>query len=123
MHFTGRLRDVAVVAPETEQTGVGHGISVFTPMAVRRVRVKDLFEGWAVDGRPADCVKLAVLELLGWRPDFVISGINAGLNTGMYTLYSGTVAGAAEGAVFFGIPSTAASQRRPVIPIPTQRRS
>lgn len=106
---TESLGEVAVVAPETVQTGVGHGISVRTPMATRRVCVKGLFEGWAVDGRPADCVKLAILKLFDWRPDFVISGINAGLNTGMYTLYSGTVAGAAEGAVFFGIPSMAVS--------------
>lgn len=103
------LGEVAVVAPEAAQSGVGHGISVLTPMTVRRVRVKSVFEGWAVDGRPADCVKLALIELLGWRPDFVISGINAGLNTGMYTLYSGTVAGAAEAAVFFDIPSMAVS--------------
>ena len=103
------LGEVAVVAPETEQTGVGHGITVHTPMAARRVSVRGVFEGWAVDARPADCVKLAILELLSWRPDFVLSGINAGLNTGMYTLYSGTVAGAAEGAVFFGIPSMAVS--------------
>ena len=106
---TESLGEVAVVAPETVQTGVGHGISVRTPMATRRVCVKGLFEGWAVEGRPADCVKLAILELLAWRPDFAISGINAGLNTGMYTLYSGTVAGAAEAAVFFGVPSMAVS--------------
>jgi len=103
------LGEVAVVAPETPQTGAGHGISVHTPMTVHRVQVKGIFEGWAVVGRPADCVKLAILELLAWRPDFVISGINAGLNTGMYTLYSGTVAAAAEAAVFFGLPSMAVS--------------
>jgi 5'-nucleotidase len=103
------LGEIAVVAPETPQSGVGHGISVLTPIATRRVHVNNMFEGWAVEGRPADCVKLAVLQLLDWRPDFVISGINAGLNTGMYMLYSGTVAGAAEGAVFFRLPSMAVS--------------
>lgn len=103
------LGQIEVVAPETSQSGVGHAISVLTPMAAHRVHVKNVFEGWAVDGRPADCVKLAMLELLKWRPDFVISGINAGMNTGMYILYSGTVAGAAEGAVFFGVPSMAVS--------------
>lgn len=103
------LGHIDVVAPATQQTGVGHGISVATPMPVERVRVRDAFDGWSVGGRPADCVKLGILHLLDDRPDFVISGINAGLNTGMYTLYSGTVAAAAEAAVFFGIPSMAVS--------------
>ena len=102
------LGQVEVVAPETTQSGVGHAISVLTPMPAHRVHVKNVFEGWAVDGRPADCVKLALLELLEWRPDFLISGINAGMNTGVYILYSGTVAGAAEGAIY-GIPSMAVS--------------
>jgi 5'-nucleotidase len=103
------LGQVAVVAPDTAQSAVGHAISVLTPMAAHRVHIKNVFEGWAVDGRPADCVKLAMLELLDWRPDFVVSGINAGINTGLYIFYSGTVAGAAEGAVFFGVPSMAVS--------------
>lgn len=102
------LGELEVVAPETSQSAIGHAISVLTPMTARRVRVKDVFEGWSVDGRPADCVKLAMLELLKWRPDFVVSGINAGVNTGINILYSGTVAGAAEGA-FFGVPSMAVS--------------
>ena len=102
------LGEVEVVAPETTQSGVGHAISVLTPMPARRVHVKQVFHGWSVDGRPADCVKLALLELLEWRPDFLISGINAGINTGVYVLYSGTVAGAAEGALY-GIPSMAVS--------------
>lgn len=103
------LGEIGVVAPDTAQSGVGHGISVLTPMVAHHLHVKNLFTGWAVAGRPADCVKLAILELLEWRPDYVISGINAGLNTGMYVLYSGTVAGAAEAAIFFNIPSMAVS--------------
>jgi 5'-nucleotidase len=105
------LRDLGtldVVAPETSQSAVGHAITVLSPMAAHRVHVKNVFEGWSVDGRPADCVKLAMLELLDARPDFVLSGINAGVNTGINILYSGTVAGAAEGA-FFGVPSMAVS--------------
>jgi 5'-nucleotidase len=102
------LGEVAVVAPETPQSAVGHAITVLAPMTAHRVHVKDVFEGWSVDGRPADCVKLAMMELLAWRPDFVLSGINAGVNTGINVLYSGTVAGAAEGA-FFGVPSVAIS--------------
>ncbi len=100
--------EVEVVAPETTQSAMGHAISVLQPLVAQRVHVNGVFHGWSVDGRPADCVKLALLELLPWRPDFVVSGINAGANTGINVLYSGTVAGAAEGA-FFGIPSVAFS--------------
>lgn len=102
------LGEVEVVAPETTQSAVSHAISVQTPMLVHRVHVNGVFHGWSVDGRPADCVKLAMHELLEWKPDFVLSGINAGANTGVNVLYSGTVAGAVE-AVFFGVPSMAFS--------------
>jgi 5'-nucleotidase len=102
------LGEVEVVAPQTTQSAVSHGISVQTPMLVHRMHVNGVFHGWSVDGRPADCVKLAMHELLEWKPDFVLSGINAGANTGVNVLYSGTVAGAVE-AVFFGVPSMAFS--------------
>ena len=102
------LGDVDVVAPETTQSASGHAITVRAPMSVHRVHVGDEFHGWSVDGRPADCVKLAMVELLDGRPDFVLSGINAGANTGVNVLYSGTVAGAIEGA-FFGVPAIAFS--------------
>jgi 5'-nucleotidase len=102
------LGDVDVVAPETPQSAIGHAISVLTPMSVHRIHVNGTFHGWSVDGRPADCIKLALLALLEQRPDFVLSGINAGANTGNNVLYSGTVAGAAE-AAFFGVPSLAIS--------------
>jgi len=102
------LGDVQVVAPETTQSAVAHAITVLAPMTAHHINVNNAFEGWSVDGRPADCVKLAMLELLERRPDFVLSGINAGVNTGVNVLYSGTVAGAAE-AAFFGVSSMAVS--------------
>lgn len=102
------LGDVHVVAPETTQSAMGHAITVRVPLLVHRVHVNNVFHGWSVAGKPADCVKLAMIELLDQRPDFVLSGINAGANTGVNVLYSGTVAGAVEGA-FFGIPSMAVS--------------
>ncbi|HJZ55072.1 MAG TPA: 5'/3'-nucleotidase SurE, partial [Gemmataceae bacterium] len=58
------------------------------------------FLGWAVEGRPADCVKLALLELLPEPPDLIVSGLNAGSNAGINVLYSGTVAAAIEGAFY-----------------------
>lgn len=102
------LGDVEVVAPESAQSATGHGITVRAPMLVHRVHVRGAFWGWSVDGRPADCIKLALLKLLDPRPDFVLSGINAGVNTGINVLYSGTVAGAAEAALF-GVPAMAFS--------------
>jgi 5'-nucleotidase len=102
-----KLGTVDVVAPATEQSGVGHSITLLTPLLVQEV-VDDEFLGWAVEGRPADCVKLALLELLEETPDVVVSGLNAGSNAGINVLYSGTVAAAIEGA-FFGRTSIALS--------------
>lgn len=102
------LGHVDVVAPDDSQSAVGHAISVMKPLLVRRLHVNNLFYGWSVAGRPADCVKLALLELLDERPDLVLSGINAGANTGINVLYSGTIAGAMEGALM-GVASVAFS--------------
>jgi 5'-nucleotidase len=96
-----QLGDVTVVAPASEQSGVGHSITLLTPLLVQEVMDEDgRFLGWAVEGRPADCVKLALLELLPDPPDLLVSGLNAGSNAGINVLYSGTVAAAIEGAFF-----------------------
>ncbi|QDT00132.1 5'/3'-nucleotidase SurE [Adhaeretor mobilis] len=102
------LGDVQVVAPLTEQSGVGHAITYLTPLMAREVFDGTRRRGWAVEGSPADCVKLAIAELCPQRPDLVVSGINSGLNAGINVMYSGTVAAAIEGA-FFGITSIAVS--------------
>lgn len=102
------LGDVQVVAPATEQSGVGHSITYLTPLIVKEVFANDIHWGWAVEGSPADCVKIGVAELCPRRPDLVVSGINGGLNAGINVLYSGTVAAAIEGA-FFRITSVAVS--------------
>lgn len=104
-----RLGKVTVVAPMQEQSGVGHSISILEPLVVKMVDDADGSPlGWAVEGSPADCVKLAVYELLDQPPDLIVSGINAGANAGINVLYSGTVAAAIEGS-FFGITSIALS--------------
>lgn len=104
-----KLGKVTVVAPMQEQSGVGHSISILDPLVVRMEDDADGSPiGWAVEGSPADCVKLAVYELLEQPPDLIVSGINAGANTGINVLYSGTVAAAIEGS-FFGITSIAVS--------------
>jgi 5'-nucleotidase len=96
-----KLGDVTVVAPAGEQSAVGHSITLLTPLLVQEVVDEEQKPmGWAVEGRPADCVKLALMELLPERPDLVVSGLNAGSNAGINVLYSGTVAAAIEGAFF-----------------------
>jgi 5'-nucleotidase len=102
------LGEVRVVAPSQEQSGVGHSITYLTPLIVKEVHDGDKQWGWAVEGSPADCVKLGVSQLCPRRPDLVVSGINSGLNVGINVLYSGTVAAALEGA-FFRITSVAVS--------------
>jgi 5'-nucleotidase len=104
-----KLGEVVVVAPAAEQSAVGHSVTLTTPLIVQEV----LDEagrpmGWAVEGRPADCVKLALRELLPEPPDLIVSGLNAGSNAGINVLYSGTVAAAIEGA-FFRVTSIACS--------------
>jgi 5'-nucleotidase len=102
------LGDVSVVAPATEQSGMGHAITFLTPLTAKEIFDGDRSRGWAVDGSPADAVKLGISEFCPRRPDLVVSGINSGLNAGINVLYSGTVAAAIEGA-FFGITSIAVS--------------
>jgi 5'-nucleotidase len=96
-----KLGEVTIVAPATEQSAVGHSITLLTPLLVQELLdEQNRPMGWAVEGRPADCVKLALLELLPESPDLIVSGLNAGSNAGINVLYSGTVAAAIEGAFF-----------------------
>ncbi len=95
-----KLGEVIVVAPAGEQSAVGHSVTLLTPLIVQEINDGQEFIGWAVEGRPADCVKLALLELLPDPPDLVVSGMNAGSNAGINVLYSGTCAAAIEGAFF-----------------------
>ena len=90
------------------QSATGHGITLSAPLLTSKVTIADGFSGIAVDGRPADCVKLAVAQLLPEKVDLVVSGINAGANVGINVIYSGTVAAAIE-AAFLGLPSVAVS--------------
>lgn len=107
------LGEVFTVAPQTVQSATSHGITFHTALMTERTRVND-GDGIGVDGRPADCTKLALTNL--WperygdasRPDLVISGMNAGANCGINVIYSGTVAAAIE-AAFLGVPAIAVS--------------
>ena len=100
--------ELSVVAPEIEMNAVGHAITLSNPLRVRRINRNGVFFGYGVSGTPADCVKIAVHEILQQRPDIVLSGVNLGSNVGINLLYSGTVSAAMEGA-FLGFPSIAIS--------------
>ena len=103
-----RLGEVKVVAPDSEQSAVGHAITLRNPLrAFTWMRDGKIF-GTAVIGTPADCVKLALADFVDRAPDLLVSGINQGTNTGVDILYSGTVSAATEGAVN-RIPSIAVS--------------
>jgi 5'-nucleotidase len=96
---------VTVIAPDRERSAVSHGITLHQPIRAVHVGANGANGGnggnggWAVSGTPADCVKLALVELLESRPDLVIAGINPGANVGVNLNYSGTVAAAKEAAL------------------------
>jgi 5'-nucleotidase len=100
--------DCLIVAPEIEQSAVGHAITISRPLMVRKARKNGRFLGYAVAGTPADCVKIGLAELAGRPVDLVVSGINRGANVGINVLYSGTVSAATESAIL-GVPSFAIS--------------
>ncbi len=102
------IGDVIVVAPSDSRSGASHSVTFSRPMLCNKVNINDLFTGYSVQGSPADCVKLAVMELHKEPLDLVVSGINNGANAGVNVYYSGTVAAAMEGA-FLRIPSVALS--------------
>lgn len=97
-----------IVAPEIEQSAVGHAITISRPLMVRRAMKNGSFLGYAVLGTPADCVKIGIKELAEKPVDLVVSGINRGSNAGINVIYSGTVSAATE-ALIMGIPAIAIS--------------
>ncbi len=100
----GRLGEVTVVAPERDRSGASNSLTLDRPLVVRRAP-----NGYySVNGTPTDCVHIAVTGLLDFTPDVIVSGVNLGANMGDDTIYSGTVAAAAEGYLL-GIPSVAVS--------------
>ena len=113
-HALDGLGEILTIAPLTVQSGTGHGITFDEPLMCEDVVIDERMSGIAVDGRPADCVKLALRAIweerygAGSRPDLTISGMNSGANVGINILYSGTVGAAVESA-FLGVPAIAVS--------------
>ena len=103
------LGDVTVAAPSDVRSGAGHSISLGS-VDYTEVDVMGKFKGYSVEGSPADCVNIAINERRDHRHpiDLVVSGMNLGANVGIHVFYSGTVAGAIEGA-FYGLPGIAVS--------------
>jgi 5'-nucleotidase len=97
--------DVWIVAPETDQSGVSHSLSLNDPLRLREVGERH----FAVKGTPTDCVIMGARHIMPEKPDLVLSGVNRGRNAAEDVTYSGTIAGAMEGTVL-GIPSFALSQ-------------
>lgn len=97
--------DVLVVAPETDQSGLAHSLTLSHPLRLRKLSDQK----FALNGTPTDCVIMGAREIMGDAPDLVLSGVNSGQNIGDDVTYSGTVAGAIEGALI-GVKSIALSQ-------------
>jgi len=102
------IADLIVIAPETEKSGFGSAITWDRPLLIRRTQWYDGNTAWAIDGTPADCIKMGLRVVLDRTPDFIFSGVNAGSNAGRNVLHSGTIGAVIEG-VLRGIPGCALS--------------
>jgi len=107
-HAASNYGDVTIFAPDRQQSAVSSALTINRPLKVHKFYKNREFFGYAVDGTPADCVKIALTTLMEEKPDLILSGINHGKNTSINVMYSGTVAAAIEG-VMAGINSIAFS--------------
>jgi len=99
-----KLGEILVVAPDKPQSGMGHAITIHSPLRLMKSNQFQNIQSYTCSGTPVDCVKLAIYEILKRRPDLLVSGINHGSNASTNVLYSGTMSAAIEGAIE-GIPS------------------
>jgi 5'-nucleotidase len=102
--------ELSVVAPNSNRSATARSITTRRPLEVEEIEFEDGSTGFATDGTPVDCVRLAALGLVGEAPELIVSGINHGSNLGDDITYSGTVAAALEGIVL-GVPGIAVSQQ------------
>lgn len=98
------LGTVVVVAPDRPQSGMGHAITIGSPLRMNKMNLFGDIEAWQTSGTPVDCVKLAVDKILHRKPDICLSGINHGANHSINVIYSGTMSAAMEASIE-GIPS------------------
>ena len=103
------LGEVTIIAPATQQSGIGRALTLFEPIRVYEINLKDGSEAYSVSGTPTDCILVGIFRILKKKPDLVISGINLGANIGVGELTtSGTIGAAIEAAVN-GIPAISVS--------------
>ena len=93
------LGKIVVVAPDKPQSGMGHAITIGSPLRLQKVHLMDDVEAWQCSGTPVDCVKLAVDKILHRKPDLCLSGINHGANHSINVIYSGTMSAAIEASI------------------------
>ena len=103
-----KVGNITVIAPDKEQSGKSHSLTLNDPIRLKHVNLKKGLKGWAVNGTPVDCAKVAIKKLFDKKPDLVFSGINLGANLGRNLIYSGTVSAAYEGSIL-GVSSAAIS--------------
>jgi len=103
-----KVGKVTIIAPDKEQSGKSHSITLNDPIRLKLVNLKNGLKGWSATGTPVDCAKVAIKKLFNKKPALVISGINIGANLGKNLIYSGTISAAFEGTIL-GIPSAAIS--------------
>ena len=104
------LCDTCIVAPERQQSGIGHALTLYEPLRVNKHALKDGSFGYGVSGTPTDAVIIGLFQLLEEKPDIMISGINTGFNLGQAELTTSGTLGAAMEAATYGIPTIAISQ-------------
>lgn len=104
------LCETVIVAPETQQSGIGHALTLYEPLRVNEKCLKDGSIAYGVSGTPTDAVTIGLFQILDEKPDLMISGINTGFNLGQAELTTSGTIGAAIEAASFGIPTIAISQ-------------
>ena len=103
------LCETYVIAPETQQSGIGHALTLYEPLRINEYTLKDKSKGYGISGTPTDAVTVALFEIMDEKPDIMISGINTGYNIGKAELTTSGTLGAAMEAASFGIPTIAIS--------------
>ena len=97
------LCEVCVVAPETQQSGIGHAITLYDPLRINPTTLRDKSQAYGVTGTPTDAVTFGLFEIMGEKPDIMISGINTGFNIGVYILFPSFATSNSSSTGFSGI--------------------